>query len=81
MLKRKREILEDYEANGNLQSKRTKRDTENSDVNDLVYRWFLDATSRMVNVSGHLLQERAKKFAKDLYYDDFKGGNGWLECF
>ena len=46
VLKRKREILEDYEANGNLQSKRTKRDTEYSDVNDLVYRWFLDETSR-----------------------------------
>jgi len=72
VLKRKREILEDYEANGNLQSKRTKRDTEYSDVNDLVYRWFLDETSRMVNVCGPLLQERARKFAKDLNYNDCK---------
>lgn len=81
VLKRKREIMDEYESNGNLNLKRPKRETEYGELNNLVYRWFLDATSRLVNVSGPMIQEKARTFAKDLGYEEFKGSNGWLECF
>ncbi len=56
ILKRKREVLEEFEGNGNLQIKRQRKTTEYDEINDLVYKWFLDATSRVVNVSGPLLK-------------------------
>ena len=76
ILKRKPEILDDYEANGNLSLKRPKRDTDYSEINSLTYRWFLDATSRMIPVNGPLLQEKAKSFAADLGFSEFKASNG-----
>ena len=81
ILKRKREILDDYEGNGNLSLKRPKRDTDYSEINSLTYRWFLDATSRMIPVNGPLLQEKAKSFAADLGFSEFKASNGWLDSF
>ena len=78
--KRKREIMEEYDS-GNPELKRSRRSTPFDDVNDLCYRWFLDATSRQVPVSGPLLREKALKFASDLGFSDFKGSNGWLESF
>lgn len=59
--------------------KREKKETEYSELNSLVFRWFLDATARLVNVS--MLQEKAMKFASDLGLGEFKGSNGWLEAF
>lgn len=81
VLKRKRDIMNEFESNGNLNFKRQKRETEYSELNNLVYRWFVDATSRLVNVSGPLIQEKARTFACELGLTDFKGSNGWLECF
>ena len=81
ILKRKREILDDYESNGNLLLKRAKRDTDYTEINKLTYQWFLDATARMIPVNGPLLKEKARSIAKDLGFDDFKASNGWLESF
>lgn len=66
VLKRKRDIMNEFESNGNLNFKRQKRETEYSELNNLVYRWFVDATSRLVNVSGPLIQEKARTFACEL---------------
>ncbi len=71
-VKRKREIMEEYEANENCEKKRPRRATEYDDINDLTHKWFLEATSRKINVSGPLLQQRALKFASDLKLDNFK---------
>ncbi len=45
-VKRKREIMEEYEANENCEKKRPRRATEYDDINDLTHKWFLEATSR-----------------------------------
>lgn len=81
ILKRKRELLDEYEGNVNTQLKRQRRTTDNDEINELVYKWFLDATSRHVNVSGPLLKEKALKFAEDLAVTSFKASNGWLDSF
>lgn len=81
ILKRKRELVDDFEQNGNCDSKRPRRVSTYEDVNDLCLKWFQDATGRMISVSGPLLKERALKFANDLGLDSFKASNGWLESF
>lgn len=81
VLKRKREIMDEYEGNGNLDIKRQRPNSDFGDLNTLVYRWFMDATARLVNVTGPMIQEKARSLAVDLKLTDFKGSNGWLDRF
>ncbi|KAJ8300510.1 hypothetical protein KUTeg_022029 [Tegillarca granosa] len=81
ILKRKAEVLSDYENNVPSDRKRQRRPTGNEDINELMWEWFQDATKRRININGPLLQERALMFAKDLYVESFKASNGWLESF
>ena len=78
--KRKREIMDEYET-GNPETKRVKRTVSYDKIDDLCHSWFLDATSRQINVSGPLIREKALKFASELGLNDFKGSCGWLESF
>ncbi|XP_019636442.1 PREDICTED: tigger transposable element-derived protein 4-like [Branchiostoma belcheri] len=80
ILKRKREILEDFESNTPLDRKRLKV-TGNEELNMLVWEWFKDAKARRLPVSGPMLQVKALQFAKDLGKSEFKASNGWLESF
>ena len=52
VLKRKVDMLTDYEYNTGPERKRQRRPTGNEDNNVLVWEWFQDATSRRINVSG-----------------------------
>ncbi|XP_053378909.1 tigger transposable element-derived protein 4-like [Mercenaria mercenaria] len=81
ILKRKIELISDYENNAPGDRKRIRRCTGNEDVNDLVLSWFKDAVSRRVPVSGPLLMEKAMIFASDLGNTQFKGSQGWLQSF
>ena len=75
IMKRKREIEDDFEQNSNTDRKRTKmacRITGNEDLNRLCFEWFRDATGRQVAISGPLIKEKALKFASDLGLQDFK---------
>ena len=81
VFKRKREILDEYENNCNRDKKRPRRATDYDEINDLCYKWFLDASSRHINVSGPLLKEKALKFASELGVETFKASNGWLDSF
>lgn len=81
VLKRKREILDEYETKENINSKRPKVKTEYGELNDLIYKWFCDSTARMMPVSGPMIQLKAKKFAADLGLETFKASNGWLQSF
>ncbi|XP_052791892.1 tigger transposable element-derived protein 4-like [Mya arenaria] len=55
--------------------------TGNEELNELVYKWFMDACARLVTVSGPLIQTKAKKYAEELGLTEFKASNGWLESF
>lgn len=81
VLKRKAEVLTDFENNMPIERKRQRRPTGNEEINILVWQWFQDATSRRINVSGPLIQEKALKFASDLGIETFKASNGWLDSF
>ena len=79
-MKRKAELLSDYENNANPESKR-RRVTGNEDINVPTWRWFQDASARRAPISGPLIQEQAKIFAEEMGNTVFKASNGWLESF
>ncbi|XP_041376563.1 tigger transposable element-derived protein 4-like [Gigantopelta aegis] len=79
ILKRKAEVLADYDNNQPSDRKRQRKLTGNEDINILVWKWFQDATARRINVSGPLIKEKTLKFAEDLGIASFKVSNGWLD--
>ena len=81
ILKRKAEVLANYDNNQPSDRKRQRKLTGNEDINTLVWKWFQDATARRINVSGPLIKEKALKFAEDLGIASFKASNGWLDSF
>ena len=58
ILKRKREILDSYEENGNSSRKRQCVSTQNDNLNDLMWQWFTKMRSQFIPVSGPMIQEK-----------------------
>ena len=81
ILKRKSDILDEYEQNGNNSSKKAKASCSYSEIDTLCHDWFTNATNRHINVTGPLLQERALKFASDLDLHSFKASNVLLYLY
>ncbi|XP_033730203.1 tigger transposable element-derived protein 4-like [Pecten maximus] len=81
ILKRKSENLADLEDNVAPERKRQRRPTGNEEINNLVWEFFKDASSRRVNLSGPLLKQKALDFASDFGNTTFKASNGWLDSF
>ncbi|XP_064461997.1 tigger transposable element-derived protein 6-like [Ornithodoros turicata] len=52
-----------------------------ADVEDALLKWFVDARSRNIPISGPLMLSKAKDFAFLLDFPDFSPGNGWLHRF
>lgn len=72
ILKRKKELLEDFEKNVNSDQKMKRIKTGFEEINLLTYEWLRSATSRSINVSGPMLQTQALKFANNLGKNYFK---------
>ncbi|XP_065837915.1 tigger transposable element-derived protein 4-like [Oscarella lobularis] len=81
VLKRKAEIIEEFERNGNLKRKRLCVTGEFDDVDQLTWTWFELARSKNTPVSGPMIQEQARKFAVRLDKPQFSASNGWLARF
>ena len=69
LVKRKTDVLEEYSGDTPSHSWCIRRKTDNDEINELIWRWFQDATTRRVQVSGLLIQRQALKFAADLKVD------------
>ncbi len=78
--KRKSEVLEEYEQAANPNTKRRCQRTYD-DINTLTWTWFQDVSVRNFNISGPMIQVKAREFAEELNLNEFKGSNGWLSCF
>ena len=81
IIKRRSEVLEDYENNVSSDRKRKRHKTGNEDINDLCWDWVQDAIRRRINVTGPMIKEKGLKCAADLDNESFKASNGWLDCF
>ena len=78
ILKQKDQLLHDWQNNTNLDRKR-KRTGKAEDVEQALLRWFAQARSRQLPISGPLLMEKAAQLAEGLGIQDFKATVGWLE--
>ncbi len=80
-LKRKREILQEWEDNTNSQRKRL-CSRPFQPIEDKLWTWFCDARGRNIPVSGPMIQEKALEIAEQLGgFPNFKASNGWLANF
>jgi len=52
---------------------------DRSEINLILWRWFITARGNGYPISGPILQQKAISIAEAFQYDDFKASNGWLE--
>lgn len=50
----------------------------NTELDDMLYTWFLETRSSNVPISGPMIKQKAKEIAKELNILDFKASEGWL---
>ena len=77
LVKRKADVLEEYENNNIGDKKRIKlKATGNEEINNLVWKFFRDCSARHFKITGPMLQEKALIIAKELGNDTFSASNG-----
>ena len=81
ILKRKADILDSYDDNGNSSRKRSRYANEHEDIDELTWRWFQRVRAMNTPISGPMIQQQALDFAKHVNKPDFKASNGWLNRF
>uniref|UniRef100_T1JIF1 HTH CENPB-type domain-containing protein n=1 Tax=Strigamia maritima TaxID=126957 RepID=T1JIF1_STRMM len=77
--KNKDRILEQYKRH-NVTLKRV-RTSSIGEVEEAVLRWYHDACSKNISVSGPMVKNKAKELAQVVGNNTFKASNGWLERF
>ena len=77
-----RDTLEDKAANAeNLEQKRPNRKAKFEEINSCSLEWFRRVRMRNLPITGPMIQEKARFFAKSFGAEDFAASNGWLESF
>lgn len=83
IIKNKPSIVELYESNAPSDlrhcSRKWSRTSQFTEVNDLLYEWYLVAVQKNIYPDGPTLCEKAREIVKRLELSDFKASNGWLE--
>ena len=77
IVKHKDEILAEADSN-QPRSRKRKRSGKASDVEDALYKWFVDVRSRDAPVTSAVLEEKANHLAGVLGNTEFIATNGWL---
>ncbi|XP_044575083.1 jerky protein homolog-like [Cotesia glomerata] len=54
------------------------RSPTSTELDNMLYTWFLNTRSSNVPISGPMIKQKAKEIAKDLNIVDFKASEGWL---
>ncbi|KAG5867736.1 hypothetical protein JTB14_010146 [Gonioctena quinquepunctata] len=62
-------------------SRKTMKTATQQNLEDAVFKWFLQQRSMGNPISGPILCEKAKILAEKLGYSSFKASNGWLRNF
>ena len=81
ILKEKHKIVRAYEEGSYSDKRKKMRQSDYPDLNKALSQWFRTVRSSNVPLSGPLLQEKARYFAEQLGYENFKASNGFLDRF
>lgn len=81
IIKNKEELLQKWNANVNVNQKRSFFKTEGFNIDKLIYEWFVKARSKNIPLSGPIIRSKAKEVAEQLNYQNFNASSGWLERF
>ncbi|GBN73511.1 Tigger transposable element-derived protein 6 [Araneus ventricosus] len=57
------------------------RNTETSEIDEVLMKWFRSARAKNIPVNGVLFQEKSRELGESLGLGTFKTSNGWLEKF
>ena len=72
ILKNRKTILEEYESNTALASRKRHRHASLEDVDKAMYKWFCLARQRSVPISGPVIQEEAQLVAEKMVISNSK---------
>ena len=81
ILKEKHKIVRAYEEGSYSDKRKKMRQSDYPDLNKALSQWFRTVRTSNVPLSGPLLQEKARYFAEQLGYENFKASNGFLDRF
>ena len=81
IIKKKRSYLDAFEQSTNSTYLKRHKTNGMVELNSAVQTWFETARSKQMPISGPLLQEKARYFARELGIENFKASNGWLQRF
>lgn len=81
VLSQKEKIMYEWTKSGTLSQRKKIRAVEYADVDQALVQWFTQQRSANVPINGPMLQEKARHFAEELGYTDFKGSAGFLNSF
>lgn len=80
--KKKNKIVEYMNSHQQRTTHQTLKAAKHPKVETALYTWFLQQRTKNVNISGEILQEKAKFFYKQITgLDDFAASSGWLDNF
>ena len=81
IVRSKKEIISAYEAGLYKDKRKRMKQPSYPDVEKALAEWFKKVRSINVPVNGPLLAEKARYFAEQLGYENFKASNGFLDRF
>ena len=80
ILKETQKIVRAYEEGSYSDKRKKMRQSDYPDLNKALSQWFRTIRTSNVPLSGPLLQEKARYFAEQLGYENFKASNGQNVC-
>jgi hypothetical protein len=79
-LKERDKIMKEWlQESGQIKGKA--KVTDNEEINEVVWEWFTNATSKNIHFSGPMVQSEALAVDKSLRNDEIKVYTGWLDSF
>ena len=78
IVRKKSANISHWENNSSPNKSRFNNEMKFRNINELVWDWFCIVRAKSLPISGLIIQEKARSFAKELGIGDFKASNGWL---
>ena len=78
-VKNKKKIVEAFEGGLNNPAAQKLRASHHENLDRALYKWYIGVRNQGARISGPIVKEKARSYAKELDIEDFKGSSGWLD--